>query len=365
MPNSDAIRHSTRLERASGVIAPVLSDVSSSIVAVNSGGRSSELGTDGLLGLVRRALNEIDDQSVDVTARRVSRLASLLGESELSVYLGLELSPLGGLPATNAENIRNLMVAPEEWGLKQGAHETAHDRYIGNRQIQEGLSTGKVLAVGLNELDNLIARLNGADRNADESQHLQFARGVKERVRHTLFSNLCRMERQLAFADVNEQIFERFRSRVDSILAQRAPDVIAQFSAVHRRLKEAASADPNGRSSDEDLAQAAVTCRRILKSVADHLLPGTAGARSDSGQSLGDEAYRNRMFEYIKQEVSSGSVSDALKATVDTAYTRFVALDQLANKGLHATIGLYEAELCAIHTYVVAGELLALKLDAA
>lgn len=320
-----------------------------------------EFGSSDLLRLIRKALDEIDDRPVDVTARRVARIASLLGETELAVYLGNEVSPSGGTPATNAENIRNLMADPEVWKSKDGPHEDAIKRYFGNRTIKEGPHTDKILSLGLSDLDIMIAELERADNAGKAFEQLTFARGVRERVRHLMFSNLCRMERQLQFTNVNEKIFERFRSRVDAVLAERVPEVLDQFSAVHRRLREAAQSDPDSKSSSEDLAQAAVTCRRILKSVADHLLPGEAKAKSESGNSLGDEAYRNRIFEYIKRQSTSDTVAETLITTVETAYTRFTALDKLANKGLHATIGLHEAELCAINTYLVAGELVALE----
>ena len=105
------------------------------------------------------------------------------------------------------------------------------------------------------------------------------------------------------------------------MLAHGAPAVLDQFSAVYRRLREA-TRDPVLPVS-EDLAQAVTSCRRILKTVADHL------------------------------------------AALGGIYDRFSALDKLANKGVHAELGVPEAELCAIHTYLVAGELLALGESAA
>jgi hypothetical protein len=49
-----------------------------------------------------------------------------------------------------------------------------------------------------------------------------------------------------------------------------------------------------------------------------------------------------------------------VEAALGGLYDRFAALDKLANKGVHAELGVHEAELCAISTYLVAGELLAL-----
>jgi hypothetical protein len=176
-----------------------------------------------------------------------------------------------------------------------------------------------------------------------------------------MFAALCAWERQLTYANVNvnERIFERFRSRVDAMLAQGAPDVLDQFSAVYRRLREATK-DPVAAGSEE-LAQAVATCRRILKAVADHPFPGVAGARTENGNSLNDAAYKNRIYEFVKVNVVSNSTAESVNAALGGIYDRFSALDKLANKGVHAELGVHEAKMCAISTYLVAGELLAIS----
>jgi hypothetical protein len=108
----------------------------------------------------------------------------------------------------------------------------------------------------------------------------------------------------------------------------------------------------------EDVAQAVATCRRILKAVADHVLPGVSGAVSDSGSPLNDPAYRNRIYQFVKDNVVSDSAGETVKAALGGIYDRFTAVDKLANKGVHADLGVHEAELCAISTYLIAGELL-------
>jgi hypothetical protein len=325
------------------------------VVEQRYGSAMANLGSEHLLSLVQQALNEIDDRPVDVTARRAARIASLLGETELAVYLGLELKPLGGHPPANAEDTRRLMADPSLWGTSDSPVETAITTYTNTRRIESGPDEGKIVAHGLAEVE---AWLAGNGQDSDTSELGQLMRGVRERVRHTMLAALCAWERQLTYANVNERIFERFRSRVDALLAQGAPDVLDQFSAVYRRLREA-SKDPAAAMSEE-LAQAVATCRRILKAVADHLLPGVAGARTENGNSLNDAAYRNRIYEFVKVNVVSNSTAESVNAALGGIYDRFSALDKLANKGVHAELGVQEAEMCAISTYLVAGELLAL-----
>ncbi len=142
------------------------------------------------------------------------------------------------------------------------------------------------------------------------------------------------------------------------MLATGAPDLLDQFAAVYRRLGDA-TRDPSTPVAEE-LAQAVATCRRILKAVADHVLPGVPGAQTDEGRPLDDSAYRNRIYEFVKQNVSGDSTKDSVKAAVGGIHERFTALDKLASKGVHAEVAVPEAELCAIGTYLVAGELLSI-----
>jgi hypothetical protein len=318
--------------------------------------------TDQLLDLVRRALDEIDDRPVSITTRRTARIASMLGETVLAVRLGLELKPSGGHPPTNAEDTRRLMHDPSLWGDHEGPAEQAVEAYMGNRRIGSGPKADLVDSHGLSELEAWLERVEAESFDELEwlSNRLRMT-ATLERVRHTCFTALCSWERQLNYANTNERIFERFRNRVDALLAAGAPDVLDQFSAVYRRLRDAASTRASPVS--EELAQAAVTCRRILKAVADHLLPGEHGAVSGSGHALTDKDYKNRLLEYIKVEVASDTTEEALRAAVGGVFERFAAIDRLASKGVHADVGLDEAETCALHTYFVAGELLSLATE--
>ena len=318
--------------------------------------------TDQLLNLVRRALDEIDDRPVSITTRRTARIASMLGETVLAVRLGLELKPSGGHPPTNAEDTRRLMHDPLLWGDHDGPAEQAVEAYMGNRRIGSGPRADLVDSHGLSELEAWLERVEAESFDELEwlSNRLRMT-ATLERVRHTCFAALCSWERQLNYANTNERIFERFRNRVDALLAAGAPDVLDQFSAVYRRLRDAAST--RGSPVGEELAQAAVTCRRILKAVADHLLPGEHGAVSGSGHALTDKDYKNRLLEFIKVEVASDTTEEALRAAVGGVFERFAAIDRLASKGVHADVGLEEAETCALHTYFVAGELLTLATE--
>jgi hypothetical protein len=317
----------------------------------------AETDTDRILALARRALDDIDERPVSATARSTARVALLLGETALAVRLGLELKPTRGDPAANAEDTRRLMADPSTWGSPDSPVEDAISAYSGNRRIVIGDEAGKIDAHSLVELEAWLRRIA---TDAYDSEHWleQELRSVAilEGVRHTCFAALCAWERRLTYANTNEHIFARFRSRVDEVLAAGAPHVLDQFSSVYRRLHDAAS-DPNA-NVGEEVAQAVTSCRRILKAVADHLLPGEHARTSDDGHALDDSAYRNRLFEYLKSNAGSDTSKDAIEAALGGVYKRFAATDKLASKGVHASVGLTEAESCALSTYIIAGELL-------
>lgn len=317
--------------------------------------------TDRLLALVRQALDDIDTVPLPATARRTARLASLLGDSVLAVRLGLELKHAGGHPPANAEETRRLMGDPSLWGEATGPAEEALRIYFAEREIPAGQdNTGLLAAHSLEQIDRSLDRIKN-DPELRESERfwpiIDHQQSIKVSVQHACFTALCAWERQLTYANTNERIFERFRADVDGLLAAGAPALLDQFNAVHRRLRDAASnpSEPVG----EELAQATTSCRRILKAVADHVLPGVHGAESEDGHSLDDQAYRNRVHQFVK-DLSGGSAAEAVEASFGGLVERFSAMDQLASKGVHADVGLAEAELCAINTYVVAGELLRL-----
>ncbi len=320
--------------------------------------------TTQVLRLVEEALDQFDDRPLDATVRRAIRVASLLGETQVAVRLGLELKPMGGHPPANAETTRALMDDPSSWGSLDGPAEAAMEEYILERTI-EGQSN--VLGRSLAEIqwvnDEYLVALPEPDDagRVDSMSHREFHHQVLERTRHTVFALLVRWERQLTYTNVNEEVYRRFQSAVDAVLASGAPDVLDAFGAVYRRLHEVSLIKSDDAS--EELAQALTTCRRILKAVVDHIIVGEPGALTADGHSLDDAAYRNRLFEFLKQTGTGNRERAAIEAEFAGLLGRFEAIDGLANKGVHADVAVREAELCAINTYVLAGEILRLKSE--
>ena len=314
--------------------------------------------SDHILELVRKALTEFEDRRLEVTVRRAARIAVLLGDTKVAVRLGLELKPRGGHPPANADDTRRMMADPSAWGDPSGPAEAAMREFLADR----ALDGDRIMGHSLAELRR-IAEMFESDyredwRSVNESAHATWTkvREIESLVEHRTFTVLCAWERELTFTNANQRIFARFQATVDRALATGAPDVVDMFNAVFRRLSEPGLSDS---AAAENLTQALTSCRRILKAIADHVFPGVPGAETVSGASLDDNHYRNRLRQFVAQ-VDSERRRGVLEATIGDAYERFRALDALASKGVHATVARSEAELCAIATYILAGEILLL-----
>lgn len=309
--------------------------------------------TDHILRLTQIALEEFDDRPLTATIRRAVRIANLLGDAETAVRLGLELKPIGGDVKANAEDTKRLLVDDSLWGDPKGPVESALGEYMEDRR----LAPGKVQSMSIAEMefwDKYVEgeEIGGEDILEGRIQGLQ----MLERIRHRTFTALCAWERELTLGGTTEAIFGRFERRVQRLLSEGAPRLIDQFNAVARRLRDAALLNPTS-SGSEDLAQAVTTCRRILKAVTDYVFPGEVGLVSADGHVLDDEKYRNRIREFAKAADTGDRMRAAIEAAVVGLCDRFDALDGLASKGVHADIAVEEAELCAITTFVVTGEI--------
>jgi len=313
--------------------------------------------TDELLALVRRALDEFDDRPLSATVRRAVRIANLLGESEIALRLAFEVKSIGGDSRANAEDARRLLADPGAWGDPEGPAESAVREYMEDRRV----GSDKVQSSSIDTIEHW-ERYFAAHEDIANSKEILERRiadlQMLERARHHTFTALCKWERQLSLGSVSERIFSGFERRVQRLLAEGAPALVDQFNAVFRRMRDAARIDSE--SASEEFAQAVGTCRRILKAVIDHVFPGHTGLLSEEGHVLDAEKYRNRLREFTKTVQVGDRMRGAAEATIVSLCDRFDALDGLASKGVHAGVALEEAELCAINTFIVAGEILRL-----
>jgi hypothetical protein len=323
--------------------------------------------SDHALRLVRKALDEFDDKPLEVSVRRAVRIANLVGDTKYAIRLSLDLKTMGGDPETNGDISRMLMADPSTWGSMTGPAEQALRSWLIDRKIEgSGGADGdtKHDPSSLAELEFWEAELRDlkeAGESVDYESDLITRRRttrILARTRHLVFALLCSWERRLDYSSINESIFSRYQGRVDVLLAEGTPELLQQFNAVYRRLQEAADSAPE-RDVTEELSQAITTCRRILKAVVDYVFPARAG-QSANVLVLDDSKHRNRLSVFLKETVRSDSSRALIDAIVAGLYERFSAIDKMTNKAVHANVAIEIANLCALNTYIVSGEIVSL-----
>lgn len=175
-----------------------------------------------------------------------------------------------------------------------------------------------------------------------------------EKVRSRLYEYAFKVNYELKFGAITEDIFTRKRKAVDNALIDISPESIQKFISVYENLKS---------HNDEDWANAVHTCRRIIKEVADTLYPPTDDPiQLPSGNSIkvGEEQYINRLIQYIESKSSSKKFSSIVGSHLKYIGERLDGVHGAANKGTHAEVTLEEAERYIIYTYLLLGDILTL-----
>jgi hypothetical protein len=109
--------------------------------------------------------------------------------------------------------------------------------------------------------------------------------------------------------------------------------------------------------STEQLPHVALSCRRFLERLANALYP--PGPDRPDGRKVGPTQYRNRLWAWIEDHLGGTSAKVAL-ANLQDLGDRLDRVDELANKGLHATVDQRDVRRLLVTLVVVASDLLAL-----
>lgn len=177
---------------------------------------------------------------------------------------------------------------------------------------------------------------------------------VLRRIENRVHEFLSMTEKQLMYGQMNSDIFERNRQYVDARLQAVAPEALAKLVSVYRRL---------GEGDEEARSQALLSCRRILKSLADSLYPVPAQpVRGADGRErdLSDDKYINRLWQYVYEKVKGKTAGDLLLAQVTDIGGRITRLYDLSSKGVHADTTEFEVNQAVIQTYLLIGDILRL-----
>ncbi len=320
-----------------------------------------------ILDLVRLALAEFEHVELEASARRAFRIAGLMGHSDTAWLFRADLRPIGGSAVLRREEVSALF---KNWHDSDIRSRTQYllEIWIEERtpkissQMAQELQALKdsVLSGSINELGILQRRFE-ADASSEDvplrsmlQQRADLNGEILDRIRTRTFAYLCRVEIEMTVSIVTDAIFESHRQRVDSCLTELAPEILEQFSAAYKRVKE---------GDLESRAQALTSCRRILNAVADIVYPATDEPATDSDgelHELTERNFKNRLWQFLNESSTGRTFIGSLHATLADVGTRIDRLHDLASKAVHGKGTVQEVEWCVVQTYLLAGEVLQL-----
>ncbi|WP_157811270.1 hypothetical protein [Microbacterium lacus] len=214
----------------------------------------------------------------------------------------------------------------------------------------------EAITPGMTPLDTGLASIERDRVRAKLGPIIAEQQQILERIKTASFAYLIEVEAQiLAGQDIPDAVAAG-RSFVEAELGRRVPAALDALKSAQERL---ATGD------HEALSQAAGSCRRTIKALADALFPPTSPTKTEDGLtvSLDDDHYRNRLIEYVRQEKRRSTHADLLISNLNVLSTRLKSLDDLASKGVHTRVSAAEAESCVSWTYMLAADLLRVALD--
>ncbi|MGW4731400.1 AbiTii domain-containing protein [Streptomyces shenzhenensis] len=276
---------------------------------------------------------------------KASRLARLVGHTELTEFLGFERSeyPTDGSAGKwigragrwadkEKKTFYTLSIAKVE-----GHVESA-------RQAIDALRGG-----GNYSGDMLIPASRDHDsRILQSSSNLGTWIGICGQVVATVYNMVTEIYHELLFSELQASLFADTQEKVDGSLAAVSGTALEKIERISDRLRDG---DP------ESVSQALTTCRRLIDSSADYVFPAR-----DELYKIGDEVdlkvgpqqVLNRLQAHTHACGASKSRRDRLRRPLSDLYARCSA-------GTHAEVTIDEARFIFLQTYIALGEILTLS----
>jgi hypothetical protein len=322
------------------------------------------------LALSEDALADIELSRIPLAsvALKASRLARLLNDFEAQQMFRAEA---GGYPSGPAG------VDPQTWHLAELAGRTyeaiddktkqaktvAFVESIGQLESDvEGAKIGleaakdpNVSLASANPHQVLSApRGNMYERAALHRNHTTASQRLASR-RALIHEYVSRRYYELKFSGAAQNVFSAVREAVDGSIGETVPGAVQQLASVLDNLRS---------QNPEDWSNAVHSCRRILQNLADAVFPAQDEKRTlGDGHSvnLGPDNYINRLVCYAEDNSDSARFHDLVGSHLKFLGDRLDAVFHAAQKGSHAAVSHDEANRYVIYTYMLVGDILALR----
>lgn len=290
-------------------------------------------------------------------ARRASRLARLLDDTDATQWLKYEISgypsPLTSEACAAADRSGRRAKKDKDTKGPRWWTTSINQLYATNEASRLQLASAQDAPVSLSSA-NPSQWMAAPQGNTGERTSLRNSISENEallsKVIGAIHNYAAEKEIELRFGSVVEDAFTTLRNDVDVRIAQLAPSAAIKISAA---FENASSENP------EHWANAASACRRLLKDVADVLQPPSEPI---SGRSMTADKYINRLIHWIStQSDASDTYRDVVSADLEDFGKRIDALDNAGHKGAHAEVDKFEAARFLSGTYLLIGDILRLK----
>lgn len=291
---------------------------------------------------------ELDEISLSSVVMKCSRLARL--SDNLTVMRALQYE-LSGYPRDKNRNI-----LPEAWLMGD-----ALDRVFTDKN-KEGKYTQFMFTETIPELESSLEAFKKQLETSSAPLERSFLPDSIKKVswkigklKAAYYRYALEVYHRLKFGAITEEIFDRYRKKVDLILQEICPEALKKFVSVYDNLKT---------QEEENWANAVHSCRRILKDVANSLYPPSEKeVTTTSGKKvkLDEEHYVLRLIEFIKSKSESETFAKVVGSTLDHIGNRIESAYKSTTKGTHAKIEKEEAERYVIYSYLLIGDILSLK----
>ncbi len=296
-----------------------------------------------ILFLSRELLDDIELNrlSAEKLLLKASRLARLAGSAEIRKWLVYETQ---GYNSTDEVSLRYMTLTGRwtDYEEKKG-----YWGPLGQQEASIDANKARIEATKLTGLSGDDA-LGVVIRTHREHQAISLSisrlSGIRSRVLGLLHSFVSGVYYARQFADLAESTFEAYKRDVDTLIAEKAGDVLTKIPSVVARLKE---------RDEEAVSQALITCRRILEAFADAIFPPSAETVEIGGNQISLDAskHQNRINAYIAQRTKSASRRTRLRQNLSNLFDR-------VSKGVHKDVTAEEAYSLFLNVYLFIGEVL-------
>jgi hypothetical protein len=287
---------------------------------------------------------EINHLPISQVLMKTMRLARLLHDTDAQNWINFEIK---GYPDK---------FDPETLGN--------YKKYYCKSYNLEDIKRAKILIFSLPSLESFIKDMAlenfCSSNNADD---LVWAIDIRHGLIHqyeeqklSIHTYVTDVFLSLSIGDIGENIFQDARIEVDLFIQENcSKDAKEKLLSINERFKE---------NNTEAYAQALLSCRRMLVSIADAIFPAQTEPyidRKGVKHNVSLENYKNRIIAFIGQNIISESNLLLYDSNIEHLAKRLDAINEESNKGLHNFITKEEARLTIIQMYLIIAEIARIK----